>query len=144
MAQENMPPRLSPETLETGVVDAADYQLFSPEQGKVVGVYNDQDIGLTMWNLEPGQENSAHAHPDFGQILIVMRGSGEALRGEELPPVPIKAGMFFIAPRGAPHGIRNTGTERLSYVTASNRTGNPYVRQPIGEQKVNLGHGNFQ
>jgi quercetin dioxygenase-like cupin family protein len=140
MAQEAMPQRLSPETLETGIVDAAEYQLFSPEEGKVVPVYSDQDIGLTMWNLEPGQENSAHSHPDFGQILIVMRGSGEALRGEELPPLPIKAGMFFIAPRGAPHGIRNTGAERLSYVTASNRTTTGYTREPIGEQKVSFGH----
>jgi quercetin dioxygenase-like cupin family protein len=141
MTQEQLQPeRLSPETLETGIIDAGEYQLFSPEQGKVVPVYSDQDIGLTMWNLEPGQENSAHSHPDFGQILIVMRGSGEALRGEELPPLPIKAGMFFIAPRGAPHGIRNTGSERLSYVTASNRTGSGYTREPIGEQKVSFGH----
>jgi mannose-6-phosphate isomerase-like protein (cupin superfamily) len=41
----------------------------------------------------------------------VVSGSGAfVLEGRE---VPMAAGVLLVAPQGVPHGIRNTGRERL-------------------------------
>jgi quercetin dioxygenase-like cupin family protein len=138
MAQEQSQ-RLTPETMGNGVIDFRKFQRFAPEEGTVVPVYGDQDMRLTQWNLEPGQENSRHVHHVYGQALIILQGAGEALRGEDEPPIPIKAGDIFMAPRGVPHGIHNTGTERLTYLTISNNTPEGFQREPIGEQRVSIG-----
>lgn len=131
--------QMTPETLGTGVYDPNDFRMFSPDEGMVVPMYaDDPDVSVVVWNLEPGQENSTHVHPDAAHVQWVLSGSGVMLRGDE-PPVPIRAGQCMIIPRGRVHGIRNTGTERLSYLAVTNRhPGGGYVRTPIGEQKVSL------
>ena len=92
----------------------------------------DEDLSnVVVWCLEPGQENSTHRHPDSAHFIVVLEGSGECLRGDEGPPDPVRTGQVLIIPRGAIHGIRNTGTERLSYVAASTAG---YQREPVGEQ----------
>ena len=76
-------------------------------------VYEDPDLRLLVWNLEPGQENSVHVHPSFAQTLIVLEDSSAVLKGDNVELVPIKAGQCLVAPRGIPHGIRNTGVPAL-------------------------------
>jgi mannose-6-phosphate isomerase-like protein (cupin superfamily) len=107
---------LTPQTMGDGIIDYHDYQRFADE-AKLVSIYGDEDVRLIQWNLEPGQGHPPHVHENFAQVLIVLQGSGEALRGENEPPLPIKAGQMLLAPRHVPHSIRNTGTERLSYIT---------------------------
>jgi quercetin dioxygenase-like cupin family protein len=106
-----------PETLGTGVLNPEDFQVFSPEEEMVVGVYRDGiDIRhVIVRNFEPGQENPLHTHPENAHCIYILEGSGEVLRPDG-PPVPIKAGQVWIVPRGLEHGIRNTGTTRLSYL----------------------------
>jgi mannose-6-phosphate isomerase-like protein (cupin superfamily) len=120
-----------PETVGTGVFDPKDYQQFSPDEEMLVGVYRDGiDIRhVIVRNFEPGQENGLHTHPENAHCIYILEGSGEVLRPDG-PPVPIKAGQIWIVPRGVEHGIRNSGTTRLSYlgVTAG--------REPAGG-----GHG---
>ena len=44
-------------------------------------------------------------------VEFVIEGQGQfLLHGDD---VPMQAGTLLVAPEGAPHGIRNTGTERL-------------------------------
>ena len=129
MAQEK-PKGLSPDELGTGILDLKDFQRFSAEKGVPVPIYEDPDLRLLAWNLEPGQENAVHVHPTFAQTLIIIEGSGVALKGDNAAPVPIKAGQLLVAPRGIPHGIRNTGTSRLSYLSVWNNTPEGYQRQP--------------
>lgn len=94
-------------SLGRGVHSPRDFVSFSTEKATVVRMYSDQDLSLVVWNLEPGQENGAHHHPESAHTLIVLDGHGEYLRhGDEA--VPIKAGDCVIVPRGAVHGIRNT------------------------------------
>ena len=106
-----------PNTLGTGVFDPKDYQDFSPEDEMVVGVYRDGiDIRhVIVRNFEPGQGNPLHTHPENAHCIYILEGSGEVLRPDG-PPVPIKAGQIWIVPRGAEHGIQNTGNTRLSYL----------------------------
>jgi mannose-6-phosphate isomerase-like protein (cupin superfamily) len=45
------------------------------------------------------------------KVYQVVAGEGEfLLEGEE---VPMSSGIVLVAPEGVPHGIRNTGKERL-------------------------------
>jgi mannose-6-phosphate isomerase-like protein (cupin superfamily) len=106
-----------PDTLGTGVLNPEDFQIFSPEEEMVVGVYRDGiDIRhVIVRNFEPGQENPLHTHPENAHCIYILEGSGEVLR-PNAPPVPIKAGQMWIVPRGLEHGIRNTGSTRLSYL----------------------------
>lgn len=66
-------------------------------------------VGLNCF--EPGQEHALHAHAGLDKVYQVVSGSGEFLL--EGRAIPMQAGVMLIAPEGVPHGIRNSGTERL-------------------------------
>ena len=66
-------------------------------------------VGLNAF--EPGQEHRLHAHAGLDKVYHVLAGSGLfLLDGRE---EPMSAGMLLIAPAEVPHGIRNTGNDRL-------------------------------
>ena len=66
-------------------------------------------VGLNAF--EPGQEHRLHAHAGMDKVYHVLAGSGVfLLEGRE---EPMTAGTLLIAPEGVPHGVRNTGSERL-------------------------------
>jgi oxalate decarboxylase/phosphoglucose isomerase-like protein (cupin superfamily) len=74
-------------------------------------------VGLNCF--EPGQEHALHAHAGMDKLYVVVRGAGEfLLEGRPEDPrgvraLPMAAGQVLVAPEGIPHGIRNTGSERL-------------------------------
>jgi mannose-6-phosphate isomerase-like protein (cupin superfamily) len=66
-------------------------------------------VGLN--SFEPGQEHALHAHAGTDKVYHVLAGRGLfLLEGRE---VPMEPGVMLVAPEGVPHGIRNTGEERL-------------------------------
>jgi quercetin dioxygenase-like cupin family protein len=66
-------------------------------------------VGLNAF--EPGQEHRLHAHSGMDKVYHVLAGRGVfLLEGRE---EPMAAGTLLIAPAEVPHGIRNTGTDRL-------------------------------
>jgi quercetin dioxygenase-like cupin family protein len=66
-------------------------------------------VGLNAF--EPGQEHSLHTHAGMDKVYHVLTGRGVfLLEGREQP---MEAGEILIAPEGVPHGIRNTGEDRL-------------------------------
>ena len=66
-------------------------------------------VGLNAF--EPGQAHELHAHEGMDKMYHVLEGDGVfLLEGRDLP---MHAGDLLIAPDGVPHGIRNTGTDRL-------------------------------
>jgi len=80
------------------------------KMGKATLFRSDQlMVGLNCF--EPGQEHALHAHASMDKVYHVVSGSGAfVLEGRELP---MAAGVLLVAPRGVPHGIRNSGRERL-------------------------------
>lgn len=108
---------VAPDTLGTGVFDPEAFQIYHPDEPNIVGVYRDGiDIRhITFRNFEPGQVSELHIHPENAHCVYILEGSGEVLR-KDAPPVPIKAGQFWIVPRNTWHGLRNTGNTRLSYL----------------------------
>ena len=129
------PAGLTAESVGDGILDILPWAVYSTEGGKSVRMYTDQDVSITMWNLLPGHEHSAHLHPERAHIMVVVCGTGVAMIGEEKKKVNLKAGDYYIAPRNVIHGILNTGTGPLSYATISNN--NQVVNQavPVGEQQ---------
>ncbi len=66
-------------------------------------------VGLNAF--ESGQAHALHAHAGMDKMYHVVQGSGAfLLEGRELP---MRAGDLLVAPDGVPHGVRNTGQERL-------------------------------
>ena len=126
------PWRMIPSTVGDGVYNPLDFVQYRSEKGISTPMYGgDPDLSVVIWNLEPGQERSAHIHPISGHVFFVLTGTGEYVRGKDDPPVTIKAGQVIIIPRGVPHDIRNTGTERLSYLAVSNETPEGHVSTPF-------------
>jgi mannose-6-phosphate isomerase-like protein (cupin superfamily) len=66
-------------------------------------------VGLNAF--EPGQEHKLHAHAGLDKVYHVLAGRGLFLLQDRA--LPMQAGGMLVAPQGVPHGIRNTGTERL-------------------------------
>lgn len=90
---------------------AAGKAIFSPEKmGKVsLGAGDHLYAGLNCF--EPEQQHAAHVHANQDKIYVVLQGAGEATVGEETAAV--EAGDVVLAPAGVPHGMRNSGSERL-------------------------------
>lgn len=66
-------------------------------------------IGLNAF--EPGQEHALHAHAGMDKVYQVLEGSGVFLLEDR--ELPMRAGEMLVAPDGVPHGVRNTGKNRL-------------------------------
>ncbi len=66
-------------------------------------------VGLNAF--EPGQEHKLHSHAGMDKLYHVLSGQGLFLL--EHREIEMQAGTLLVAPEGVPHGIRNTGTERL-------------------------------
>jgi mannose-6-phosphate isomerase-like protein (cupin superfamily) len=114
-------------TLRDGVYDPLDFRTFSDEGATVVRLYHDDpDASVVVWNLEPGQANDQHMHQANLHVFYVLEGEGSYLKDDAL--VPIKAGQIVVIPRQQLHGIRNTGTSRLSYMAMTTYGPDGYVR----------------
>lgn len=66
-------------------------------------------VGLNAF--EPGQEHGLHSHAGMDKVYHVIAGKGQFLLPDRA--VPMEAGLMLVAPAGVPHGIRNSGDERL-------------------------------
>ena len=87
-----------------------------------VGVQKEKFYKTTLWQgehcmvgmncLEAGQEQAAHAHEGADKFYFVLEGRGRFTVGDEV--CETEPGAIVIAPAGIMHGVRNTGSERLS------------------------------
>jgi mannose-6-phosphate isomerase-like protein (cupin superfamily) len=74
-------------------------------------IFQSERILVGLNSFQPGQEHRLHAHSGMDKVYHVLAGRGIfLLEGRE---EPMEAGTMLIAPEGVPHGIRNTGSERL-------------------------------
>jgi mannose-6-phosphate isomerase-like protein (cupin superfamily) len=88
-----------------------DHAVYAPDKMGKSTLFQSERLLVGLNAFEPGQEHKLHAHAGMDKVYSVVSGSGLfLLEGRE---EPMEAGMLLIAPEGVPHGIRNTGTERL-------------------------------
>ena len=122
----------TPETLGTGVYDPLEFRTFSREGATVVRMYHDDpDASVVVWNLEPGQENDVHTHPESMHVFYVLEGTGSYVRADG-ETVPVRVGQCVTVPRTQVDGMRNTGPDRLSYLAVSTYGTSGYVRVAVG------------
>ena len=66
--------------------------------------------------LEPGQSQEVHVHADQDKAYVVEAGTGVFTVASERHDVG--PGGVVWAPAGVPHGVTNSGTERLILLVA--------------------------
>ncbi len=71
-------------------------------------------VGLNC--LETGQSQAVHAHEGADKFYFVVAGRGSFTVGEETRDA--SEGSIVVAPAGVPHGVSNSGKERLSLLVA--------------------------
>ena len=88
-----------------------DHAVFQPEKMGKATLFESDRILVGLNSFEPGQEHALQSHAGMDKVYQVVQGEGEfLLEGKE---VPMSAGVVLVAPEGVPHGIRNTGDQRL-------------------------------
>ena len=104
------------------------------KMGKVT-LFQSERLAVGLNCFEPGQEHRLHAHPGLDKVYQVLSGEGVfVLEGRELP---MRAGHMLVAPEGVPHGIRNTGQERL--VVLAILAPAPARHRPPGSRRARAG-----
>ena len=89
-------------------------------------------LHFNLYCIVPGQENPLHRHPSSDEVLYFVRGSGECVVGDAV--YEVKPGDLVLAPKDAPHAVRNTGTEDLVCILAQSPL--PCVHVPVRESSV--------
>jgi mannose-6-phosphate isomerase-like protein (cupin superfamily) len=98
------------------VLRPLDHAVFRPDKMGKATLFSSERLLVGLNSFEPGQEHALHAHAGMDKLYVVASGRGVfLLEGEELPMGP---GDLLVAPEGVPHGIRNTGDERLVVIAA--------------------------
>ncbi len=88
-----------------------EHAVFNPEKMGKGTLFQSDRLMVGLNNFEPGQEHALHSHAGMDKMYYVLTGTGVfVLENEELPMEP---GVMLVAPEGVPHGIRNTGEQRL-------------------------------
>ena len=88
-----------------------DHAVFKPEKMGKATLFESERILVGLNSFEPGQEHALHAHAGMDKVYQVVEGSGVFLLEDR--EVAMSAGIVLVAPEGVPHGIRNTGEDRL-------------------------------
>ena len=88
-----------------------EHAVFQPDKMGKSTLFHSERMLVGLNAFEPGQEHRLHAHEGMDKMYFVLEGRGLfLLEGEELPMEP---GQMLVAPENVPHGVRNTGEERL-------------------------------
>jgi mannose-6-phosphate isomerase-like protein (cupin superfamily) len=100
---------------EGRVLRWADRVAFDPEHPTKADLWAGMRLFAGLNCLLPGQSQALHAHAAADKFYLVLRGRGSFQVGEDA--FPGEAGQLVPAPAGAPHGVRNDGTEPLVLLT---------------------------
>ncbi len=88
-----------------------EHAVFKPEKMGKATIFESPRILVGLNSFEPGQEHKLHAHEGMDKVYQVLTGTGVFLL--EAEEIPMEPGVMLVAPEGVPHGVRNTGGERL-------------------------------
>lgn len=79
--------------------------------GKALGA---EEMRVTLWHFEPGEEIQYHAHSEQEELFFVLEGTFSLKLGESGEEEYVEAGpgTFWVAKPMIGHGHRNVGDER--------------------------------
>ena len=72
------------------------------------------DFFMATEDISPGDAIASHLHPEYDEILFVHRGQGFATLGTR--QIAVTEGATIHIPPNTPVSLKNTGTEKLSFV----------------------------
>ena len=90
---------------------------YNQEKANKVALGETAHGRMTLWCLLPEQGIKPHVHAG-DHYWVVLEGAGNYL-AEGQGPVAVAPGTVLVAPAGESHGIENTGTEGLVFVSIS-------------------------
>jgi quercetin dioxygenase-like cupin family protein len=82
---------------------------------------------IVAWTVKPGQRITAHVHPHGQDTWTVLAGQGDYQLDADGTATPIVAGDVAVAPAGCVHGVLNTGTQPLVFVSVVSPAESGYV-----------------
>ena len=88
-----------------------EHAVFKPEKMGKATLFESERILVGLNSFEPGQEHALHAHAGMDKVYQVLAGQGLFLLEDR--EIAVQPGVMLVAPEGVPHGVRNTGSERL-------------------------------
>lgn len=100
------------------VLDMHRYAIHNDDAATVVLAPKGPHNSMVVWNLNPGQENDYHKHPETEHIQFVLTGELEWTLGDAAP-VLVRPGQVVVVPPNVPHGIRNLSTTPATYVSVN-------------------------
>ncbi|SRR5436189_2927569 len=98
------------------IIDWREHTGSNPEKFFKSTLWQSEHLMIGLNCLEPDQIQKVHAHQGADKVYFVLEGRGRFTIGES--EYEAGAGMLILAPAGIPHGVVNTGTERLSLLVA--------------------------
>jgi mannose-6-phosphate isomerase-like protein (cupin superfamily) len=94
-----------------GVIKPADHAEWRSDKMGKATIYESARLLVGLNGFEPGQSLALHAHVGMDKMYYVLAGEGLFLIEDR--ELPMQAGDLLVAPDGTPHGVRNTGRQRL-------------------------------
>ncbi len=93
------------------IVRPSEHAVYSSQKMGKSTIFESPRLLVGLNAFEPGQEHALHAHAGQDKVYYVLEGTGVfLLEGRELA---MTAGDLLAAPEGVPHGVRNSGGNRL-------------------------------
>ncbi|MFN0059192.1 MAG: cupin domain-containing protein [Planctomycetota bacterium] len=93
------------------ILNPLEHARFNHEKMSKVTLFESPRVLVGLNCFEPGQEHALHTHAGMDKIYHVLSGRGEFL--QEHGATPMRPGAMLAAAADVPHGIRNSGDERL-------------------------------
>lgn len=100
--------------MHPGVIKPRDHAEYRADRMGKTTLFESPGLLVGLNAFEPGQEHALHAHAGQDKAYLVSHGTGVFLLDDR--ELPMSAGDLLIAPAGVPHGVRNTGADRLLVV----------------------------
>jgi quercetin dioxygenase-like cupin family protein len=97
------------------VIRPADYASYRADKMGKSTLFESPRMLVGLNAFEPGQAHALHAHAGTDKVYQVLEGEGVFLLEEG--ELAMKAGDLLVAPEQVPHGVRNTGRNRLLVLT---------------------------
>jgi quercetin dioxygenase-like cupin family protein len=93
------------------VIQPGRHAQWRPDKMGKATLFESERLLVGLNGFEPGQVHELHSHQGMDKLYYVLEGEGVfLLEGRQLS---MSAGDLMVAPDGVPHGIRNTGADRL-------------------------------
>ena len=93
------------------LIDPADHAVYQAEKMGKSTLFQSPRLLVGLTGFDPGQEHRLHTHAGMDKVYHVLEGAGIFLLEDR--EIPMQAGQMLVAPENVPHGIRNSGNERL-------------------------------